>query len=140
VTEPTLNEIVRRSFENSKSKGFWDGQLDPKDLSFVPEKLALIHSEVSECLESYRKKEPLIHYPGGGMHVSGECRGTLTGQPRCNVCLAPSKPEGMASELADIVIRVADLSGRLGIDLGRAVEEKHAFNLTRSHKHGGKVC
>ena len=46
----------------------------------------------------------------------------------------------MASELADIVIRVGDLAERLGIDLGRAVEEKHAFNLTRAMKHGGKVC
>ena len=29
---------------------------------------------------------------------------------------------------------------RLGIDLERAVEEKHAYNLTRPFKHGGKVC
>lgn len=130
----TLNEIAKRSHKNSKSKGFWDGNLDPKDRSFVPEKLMLIVSEASEALESYRKNEPLSF---------GSCKGcqvTVEGDTRCTNCKNLLKPEGMASELADIVIRVGDLAERLGIDLGRAVEEKHAFNLTRAMKHGGKVC
>ena len=49
------------------------------------------------------------------------------------------KPEGFASELADVVIRVADVCGRLGLDLEAAVVEKMTYNATRPRRHGGKV-
>lgn len=49
-----------------------------------------------------------------------------------------AKPEGVTYEFADIVIRVADLCGSLGIDLQAAVEKKMAYNTTRSYRHGGK--
>ena len=41
-----------------------------------------------------------------------------------------------SSELADIVIRVADLAEATGVDLGVAIANKMAFNATRPHKHG----
>lgn len=85
----------------------------------IPEALCLIHSEISEALEEYR---------------SGEC--TLTGyQLRIG-----GKPEGFAVEIADAVIRIADLCGHLGIDLADHVRRKHAFNTTRPERHGGKRC
>ncbi len=74
----------------------------------------LIHSEVSEALEDYRT---------GTMYALRTDKG---------------KPIGFPSELADIVIRVGDLCGYLGIDLESAVAEKMAFNATREHRHGGK--
>lgn len=46
--------------------------------------------------------------------------------------------EGVPSELADIVIRVLDLAEYYGIDMGEAIAQKHAYNLTRPYKHGGK--
>jgi NTP pyrophosphatase (non-canonical NTP hydrolase) len=49
-------------------------------------------------------------------------------------------------ELADAVIRIADLAGALGLDLGGAIAEKMAFNAVRpDHKlenrlaEGGKA-
>jgi NTP pyrophosphatase (non-canonical NTP hydrolase) len=44
--------------------------------------------------------------------------------------------ENMGEELADIIIRVADLAGRLGIDLDVEIEKKMAFNRTRPKMHG----
>lgn len=76
--------------------------------------LALVHSEVSEALEAYRARE-------------------LEAWTRVD-----GKPEGVAAELADVVIRVADLAGYLGIDLGAAIRGKMEFNATRPHRHGGK--
>jgi NTP pyrophosphatase (non-canonical NTP hydrolase) len=73
--------------------------------------LANIHGEVSEALECVR---------------DGYVIGYQTGE----------KPEGLPSELADIVIRVADLCGHLGINLERAIEVKMQYNATRPHKHG----
>lgn len=49
------------------------------------------------------------------------------------------KPIGLTcaeEELADIIIRACDMSKRLGVDIQRAVEVKHQYNLTRPFKHG----
>lgn len=41
-----------------------------------------------------------------------------------------------AEELADIMIRTADLAGKLGINLNDAIYAKQKFNETRPYKHG----
>lgn len=46
------------------------------------------------------------------------------------------KPEGVPSEVADILIRLLDFAGEYGIDLAAITEEKLAFNSTRPYKHG----
>lgn len=48
-------------------------------------------------------------------------------------------PEGIPSELADVIIRILDMCGKYGIDIGAMIAEKHEFNKTRPYKHGGKV-
>jgi len=76
----------------------------------IPEKLALIHSEVSEALEGYRK-------------------GVLEGEPGC-----------LSEELADVVIRCFDLAASDGLDIIAAIERKHRANINRPYRHGGKRC
>jgi NTP pyrophosphatase (non-canonical NTP hydrolase) len=85
----------------------------------VGEMLALIHSEVSEALEGHRKNLKDDHLPN---------------RPMVEV------------ELADTLIRVFDLAGYLGLDLGGAYAEKLAYNLSRADhqlenraKEGGKA-
>ena len=41
-------------------------------------------------------------------------------------------------ELFMLIIRVLDLAEYYGIDMGEAIAQKHAYNLTRPYKHGGK--
>lgn len=48
------------------------------------------------------------------------------------------KPLGVPSELADVVIRVADLCGVLQIDLEGIIRRKLEYNRSRGYKHGGK--
>lgn len=102
----TISALVRESFERAQRKGFYD---PPPS---VESRLCLIHSEVSEALEAYRD----------------DAMATTLGEK--------GKPEGLPSELADIVIRVCDFAGHLGIDLEREIRLKSDFNETRPPKHG----
>jgi NTP pyrophosphatase (non-canonical NTP hydrolase) len=90
-----------------------------KDRRNVPEMLCLIHSEVSEAMEGYRKNLADTHLKHRSM---------------------------FEVELADVLIRLFDLAGAHGLDLGGAVEEKLLYNSTRNDhkvenrkKTGGKA-
>jgi len=125
-----INALSKVVFANAVSKGFWKVE-NPNETPaetahrLFGEKIALIHSEVSEALEEYRNGRALneTYWPAGGPRDE---------EGRLN------KPEGIPSELADIVIRVMDLAFAAGIDLGEAVTMKMEFNSTRPHMHGGK--
>jgi len=109
------------------SKGWWNEDRG------VPECLALIHSEVSEALEDYRNglMSTVLHMDGG-LQIQPEPKTFL------DYASAGAKPEGFPIELADILIRIFDLAGRLNIDLDQAVAIKMAYNATRPERHGGK--
>ncbi|MEP1253738.1 MAG: hypothetical protein ABJI29_03210, partial [Alphaproteobacteria bacterium] len=48
---------------------------------------------------------------------------------------------GVEVELADSLIRIADLAGALGLDLGGAVVEKMAYNANRAdHKVAARAA
>jgi len=42
-------------------------------------------------------------------------------------------------ELADIAIRLFDAAEAYGVDLDAEIRKKHAYNLTRPYRHGGKI-
>lgn len=115
----TIAEWQRECHDLARIKGWHTDPstgepIDPRPR--IPERIALIHSELSEALEEYRRGT-LGDYEGEG-----------------------GKPEGFAIELADAVIRLFDLCGALGIDLEDAVSRKHEYNRTRQYRHGGKVA
>ena len=145
-----IGDLVTRSHALSVEKGWYetwpDGTTKAHNVN-VPEKLALIHSEVSEALEAYRVDDirrrcgvcngERMKAIGAELTTCDSCHGTgfLEIYPGEH-----GKPEGLAVELADVVIRVADLCGALGLDLAEAIERKHAYNTTRAYRHGGKKC
>ena len=123
----TINELVKQVHENAVQHGWWE-----QERSFG-ELIALCHSELSEALEEYRNGHPLyagnlpiLYYSGGGYNASTPTK-----------CC--TKPEGIAPELADTVIRIMDMCAHYGIDLEAAILEKHEYNKSRPYKHGGKV-
>lgn len=126
-TQMTIVEVLRdlqtAVYASAKEKGWWP-EIEPegnrKYVPNIPEKLALVHSEISEALEAFRE----VQFESDLRRVGFE----------------GLKPVGFATELADAVIRILDLCAYLDIDLGAVILEKMAYNRTRPHRHGGKRC
>jgi hypothetical protein len=130
-----IEDLQRASNEIADAHGFWD---DWKTLCasasdnhdrfrwlrlIVNEKLALIHSELSEALEEVRDANP---------NVSTSLR-------QVRVRESDGKPEGFPVELADAVIRIADLADGLGINLSEGLALKMGYNQGRPRMHG-RTC
>ena len=48
------------------------------------------------------------------------------------------KPDGIAVEMADCLIRILDWFGYEGLDVDEIVRQKMAYNRGRPYKHGKK--
>ena len=48
--------------------------------------------------------------------------------------------ENFVEECADIIIRVLDMTGGLGLDIQEALDKKLIKNVSRGHRHGGKLA
>lgn len=113
----TIDELQETSFDIAEEHGFWDDAPEVPDKYIVASKLALIHSEVSEALEDVRETEDSNELSVWHENEAG-------------------KPVGFPSEIADIIIRAADLAQWLGIDLTAIIRAKQEYNDTRPVMHG----
>lgn len=104
----SLDKMQDEVWTWAESKG-WEPQITR---SFGDE-CALLHSEVSEALEAYR--------------IYGHDSADILG-----------KPVDVASEFADVLIRLLHYTRAHGIDLEHQYERKMAYNRTRAYRHGGK--
>lgn len=127
-----LNSLTNLCHSRSYGAGWWTDHKSGVDLreevrngtrlgkAIVAEKIALVHSEVSESMEGHRKGLMDDKLPQYGM---------------------------FETEMADVIIRVADLLGACGIgNIGQIVFDKLEFNRQRpDHKienrmaEGGKA-
>lgn len=130
-----IKEFQKEVHENAKAHGWWDKERTPAEL------LCLIHGEISEALEEVRngKSMDFTYYSGKSSEITK--KNILRTEINCSVYPTEEckKPEGVPSELADIIIRVLDMAEHYGIDMEAALKEKHEFNKSRPYKHGGKV-
>lgn len=114
MADKTLAELQQECYEIARSKGWWPAGRE----KLVPELLMLMVTELAEAMEEWRN--------GHG--------------PTETYFRENGKPEGFPMELADLMIRVLDCAGGLGINLQEAIETKMAYNRTRAHRHGGKLA
>jgi NTP pyrophosphatase (non-canonical NTP hydrolase) len=118
--------------------GEWDKGDEDALRDYTVARLALITTEVAEAIEEVRSGRGVTetYYSGGTPipHSDGTAY-LLPSDPR-DADGNPRKPEGVPSELADIVIRTLDLADEWEIDLAAVIDEKLAFNAKRARMHG----
>lgn len=130
-----LNGFAAAVHENAVAHGWWEEERG------LPEVLMLCVSELAEALEEFRSGRPMLYYFNEGENAPMEKvgpDGKINAAPDTEH--SPKKPEGVAVELADCVIRILDYCGHAGIDIEEAIRIKHEYNKTRPYRHGGKKC
>lgn len=93
----TVNEFAKEVHENAVAHGWWETARS------FPEVAALIHSEVSEALEEWRDGNPAIYGCCGIPGAVCEFEGACNKDEKTGTC----KPEGVAVELCDAIIRTS---------------------------------
>lgn len=121
-----INQLAKEVHDNAVAHGWWD---KPPGL---PEPLCLIHAELSATLREYQDGAPLIYgtcaLAAEDCKFSGVC--DRVGRPGEGEGIdGPCKPEGIAVELADVILRTLDLMAALGVDVDAVVMAKHKYNL-----------
>jgi len=92
--------------QNAIEKGWWEGDRNDGEM------IALMHSELSECLEALRHGNPPdSHIP---------------------------EFKGSEAELADVIIRIMDYGAAKGLRIAEAIIAKSEYNKGRAYRHGGK--
>ena len=124
----TISQMVKIAHDNAVEKGFHDKRME------VGTMIALVHSELSEALEAHRTGKFL---PPGMVasllrYADGDDYAMTKGQ------FEVSCKSTFEDELADTVIRIADMCGLLGINLEAHIKAKMRFNAKRPKLHGKK--
>ena len=138
----TIKELVDKSYQTSKSKGFHDNyniilkMVETKEFSLenieyvkqllVSQKLMLIVSELGESLEATRINR---------FTDTTEDILSLEGEEFIKTFKEKVK-DTFEDEIADVFIRLGDMCGSLNVDIEKHILLKQKFNETRSKMHG----
>lgn len=133
LASSTINKLSQAIYLANKEKGFWPD----KNQRNIGEALMLITSELSEAMEAHRSNRHANHdaYEDVFESIANEMSDPYGGLAHECAFKAHIK-DTFEDELADAVIRLMDLCGGLGINLGKHIYMKVSFNATRPAKHG----
>lgn len=121
-----INETIRTAHTIAKKKGFWKKKWN------LGEKLMLITSELGEALEADRTGR-WANKPAFNQAISDKKT-----QRAYTKAFQKHIKDTVEDEMADAVIRLFDLAGKMNIDLEYHIHYKMQFNSTRDKLHGKK--
>ncbi|GIP39056.1 hypothetical protein J31TS4_23360 [Paenibacillus sp. J31TS4] len=102
IDNQTIQKLCLEAYEIAKQNGWHEEKREFGTL------IALMHSELSEALEAYRKDPEDVMW------------------------------SNITEELADVCIRIFNACGEYNLDLAAAIENKMRKNKERGYKHGGR--
>lgn len=125
----TLNKLRDEAYQNSVEHGFHDSDRQVSETkvgrhALIAQRLALIHSEISEALEADRKER------GANLEAFDSSADSFSVKFKAHI------KDSFEDELADAMIRIFDLCGWMDIDIQRHVELKMQYNSCRERMHG----
>lgn len=121
-----INKLAKQIHSINVKNGFYEDEKNTGEM------LALIHSEVSEALESDRKGKYTGRYNLSYLNAN------MISDVNFKLEFQNQVKDTFEDELADIMIRVMDLAAYKGIDLEAHIEAKKRYNSLREYKHGKK--
>lgn len=101
-----MNKFAQAVHENAVKHGWWDEERTFGEI------IALCHSELSEALEELRTNRPMMYF----VETNGFVVTDMSERK-------DEKPEGIAVELADCIIRVLDYFGKEELDVDALMQE-----------------
>lgn len=124
----TITELVEKNHAAMVEKGFHQEEKN------IGEVLMLIVSELGEALDAHRKGWifGLCDDPDIWRYFMSYAEGGAVFDEFFN----DRVKDTFEDELADVVLRVADLCGMLDIDLETHIKAKMRYNASRPYKHG----
>jgi NTP pyrophosphatase (non-canonical NTP hydrolase) len=125
----TIKKMQDKAFANALKHGFHHKGQN------IGEMLMLIVSELGEALESDRKGRRFDRKDTEWLSIYAN-RKTDDDADTFDMMFIEKVKDTFEDELADVVIRVADMCGYLGIDLESHIKAKMKYNESRPHKHG----
>lgn len=130
-----ITELSKEVNDGNRERGFWDNYEALKGVpstkqAFISQMLMLVVSELSEGVEALRKDNVVTEYHKETFKKWRDNGATF------KVEFEEHIKDKFEDELADAFIRILDLAGGLGIDLGFYVNNKLTYNSMRDRKHG----
>ena len=113
-----LNELSKQINDFVKNIGF--------DNNDIPLRIALIHSEISEAFEAFRKDKICERSNFSLINMLYEQDNDFKNMFENLV------KDTFQDEIADTIIRLLDLCGKLNIDIESHIQLKMRYNTTRS--------
>jgi NTP pyrophosphatase (non-canonical NTP hydrolase) len=118
----TITELVKKAGDYAIKNGWWKSSHEPGNLG---ELLMLTVSELGEACEAARINSWAGEFTNDPDMIEKDVyekyiRGTVD------------------EELADAVIRIADIAARFNVDLDYHIRAKQRYNTFREYRHGGK--